>query len=174
MEQCFSVCVWFGLISTEKPNKKWMWVFFLCFSHLHLVNENRDLNGHFLVILNHQVVGERGAVDPVHHQHIHMLHPEQGLGQILHPGRPTTQGPAGVTVEQIRGGKGQVGTCSWSKNVFSCEAYFYVNAQEEAAHIQMWRLGPGNASMDIVWCFPLDLPSASDRKCMCARLIHLI
>lgn len=65
------------------------------FSHLQLVDEDRDLHSHLLVILHHQVVGEGGAVDPVHHQHVGILHPEQGLGQLLHPGRLHAQGPAG-------------------------------------------------------------------------------
>lgn len=46
-------------------------------------------------MLHHQVVGKGGTVDPVYHQNIHILHPEQGLGQLLHPGGLTAYGPAG-------------------------------------------------------------------------------
>lgn len=64
-------------------------------NHLQLVDEDGDLYGHLLVPVHHQVVGKGGTVDPVHHQDIHILHPEQGLGQLLHPGWLPAHGPAG-------------------------------------------------------------------------------
>lgn len=63
--------------------------------HLQLTDEDGDLQSHLLVTLHHQVVDKGGPVDPVHHQNIHILHPEQGLGQLLHPGGLTAYGPAG-------------------------------------------------------------------------------
>lgn len=92
------------------------------FSHLQLVDEDRDLQSHLLVILHHQVVGEGGAVDPVHHQHVYILHPEQGTGQLLHPGRLTAQGPA-----EVKGSRGRITdnslhdctlTCSYNSHVY--------------------------------------------------------
>ena len=61
------------------------------FSYLQLVDQDRDLQSHFLVIFNDQVIGKGGAVNPVHHQYVHILSPEQGLAQILHPGWFTSQ-----------------------------------------------------------------------------------
>lgn len=73
-------------------------------SHLQLVDEDRDLHSHFFVVLHHQVVGEGGTVHPVHHHNIHILHPEQGPGQLLHPGRLAANGPVGVKRSRVKSG----------------------------------------------------------------------
>lgn len=64
-------------------------------AYLQLADEDRDLHCDLLVALHHHVVGEGGAVDPVDHQHVHILNPEQCLGQVLRPGWRTAQGPVG-------------------------------------------------------------------------------
>lgn len=74
----------------------------LALPHLQLVDEDRDLHGHLLVALHHQVVGEGCTIDPVHHQHIHILCPEKSLGQLLHPGRLTAQRSGSMSEGGVR------------------------------------------------------------------------